>query len=184
MGKRTNRLQKLGVEDQLNLAKCLRMPLTKLGFEKLASRNQREFARGWRQQWLGGRRCSRRSMGEDETLPKPAVAENSLDDIRLSTFDETDDLHCAAAFRTFQWIDFVDSLDQRRPRGNRTRARGTVGVTMSVDSGPIDGYLIRVGSPQPASRPRRVDYEFERCGTACVFIFTEPLAGWRQVRGR
>ena len=29
--------------------------------------------------------------------------------------------------------------------------------------------------------PRRVDYEYERCGTACVFMFTEPLAGWREV---
>ena len=42
-------------------------------------------------------------MGADEALPQPAVAENSLDDIRLSTFDETDDLHCAATFGTFQW---------------------------------------------------------------------------------
>ena len=31
---------------------------------------------------------------------------------------------------------------------------------------------------------RRVDYEYERCGTACVFMFTEPLAGWREVRVR
>ena len=33
-------------------------------------------------------------------LPQPTVAENSLDDIRLSTFDETDDLHRAATFGT------------------------------------------------------------------------------------
>ncbi len=85
-------------------------------------------------------------MGADETLPQAAVAEDSLDDIRLSTFDETDDLHCAATFGTFQWIDFVDSLDQPRPRGNRTRAGGTVRGSTSIDSGPIDGYLFRVGS--------------------------------------
>jgi hypothetical protein len=30
------------------------------------------------------------------------------------------------------------------------------------------------------NRPQRIDYEYERCGTACVFMFTEPLAGWRQ----
>ena len=31
---------------------------------------------------------------------------------------------------------------------------------------------------------RRVDYEYERCGTACLFMFTEPLSGWRDVRVR
>jgi DDE superfamily endonuclease len=33
---------------------------------------------------------------------------------------------------------------------------------------------------------RRVDYEYERAGTASIFMFCEPLAGWRQVsvRGR
>jgi hypothetical protein len=31
---------------------------------------------------------------------------------------------------------------------------------------------------------RRVDYEYERCGTACVFMFTEPHSGWRQATAR
>ncbi len=31
---------------------------------------------------------------------------------------------------------------------------------------------------------RRVDYEYKRAGTACVFMFTEPKAGWREVRVR
>ena len=31
---------------------------------------------------------------------------------------------------------------------------------------------------------RRVDYEYERAGTASVFMFAEPLQGWRQVRVR
>ena len=84
-------------------------------------------------------------MGADETLPQPAVAEDPLDDIRLSTLNETDDLHRAATLGTLQRIDFVDSLDQPRPRGNRTRARGTVGGSMSVDDGPVEGYLFRVG---------------------------------------
>jgi hypothetical protein len=36
-------------------------------------------------------------------------------------------------------------------------------------------------TPIPArhGRPRRVDYEYERCGTADIFIFTEPLGNWR-----
>lgn len=35
-------------------------------------------------------------------------------------------------------------------------------------------------------RPERVDYEYERAGTAVNFIFTEPLGRWRKVnvRGR
>lgn len=32
--------------------------------------------------------------------------------------------------------------------------------------------------------PVRVDYEYERAGTACVFMFVEPLAGWRTVTVR
>ena len=35
-----------------------------------------------------------------------------------------------------------------------------------------------------AAHPRRVDYEYERAGTAAVFLFTEPLAGWRGVTAR
>ena len=31
---------------------------------------------------------------------------------------------------------------------------------------------------------RRVDYEYERAGTASRFMFTEPLSGWRNVRVR
>ena len=34
------------------------------------------------------------------------------------------------------------------------------------------------------SHARRVDNEYERCGTACVFMFTEPLSGWRQATAR
>lgn len=33
--------------------------------------------------------------------------------------------------------------------------------------------------PQPG-RPRRYDHHYERAGTACVFLFTEPLGGWRR----
>jgi hypothetical protein len=38
-------------------------------------------------------------------------------------------------------------------------------------------------APQPVvpGRPGRFDYEYERNGTANVFLFCEPLAGWRQV---
>jgi hypothetical protein len=32
--------------------------------------------------------------------------------------------------------------------------------------------------------PQRVDYEYERAGTASIFMFNEPLAGWRQATAR
>ena len=32
--------------------------------------------------------------------------------------------------------------------------------------------------------PQRVDYEYERAGTASIFMFCEPLAGFRQVTAR
>lgn len=35
-----------------------------------------------------------------------------------------------------------------------------------------------------ANHPKRVDYEYERAGTASIFMFTEPLAGWRQATVR
>ena len=38
--------------------------------------------------------------------------------------------------------------------------------------------------PAKPGRPERVDYEYERNGTATNFLFTEPLAGWRKVNVR
>jgi hypothetical protein len=35
-----------------------------------------------------------------------------------------------------------------------------------------------------AKHAKRVDYEYERAGTATIFMFTEPLAGWREVSVR
>lgn len=42
----------------------------------------------------------------------------------------------------------------------------------------------RTPIPATAEHGRRVDYEYERAGTANVFMFTEPLAGWRDVAVR
>ncbi len=33
-------------------------------------------------------------------------------------------------------------------------------------------------------KPERVDYEYERNGTAANFMFTEPLGSWRKVNVR
>lgn len=42
----------------------------------------------------------------------------------------------------------------------------------------------RIPIPATAKHGRRVDYEYERAGTASIFMFTEPLAGWRDVAVR
>jgi hypothetical protein len=42
----------------------------------------------------------------------------------------------------------------------------------------------RLPIPATAEHAKRVDYEYERAGTATIFMFTEPLAGWREVSVR
>jgi hypothetical protein len=42
----------------------------------------------------------------------------------------------------------------------------------------------RAPIPATAKHAKRVDYEYERAGTATIFMFTEPLAGWREVAVR
>ena len=42
----------------------------------------------------------------------------------------------------------------------------------------------RVPIAATKDHPRRVDYEYERAGTASIFMFCEPLSGWRQVTVR
>lgn len=41
---------------------------------------------------------------------------------------------------------------------------------------------VRVALPMQPGQPRRYDYEYERLGTANLFMFCEPLAGWRHVK--
>lgn len=54
-----------------------------------------------------------------------------------------------------------------------------------MDEQPVQLHKeVRTPIAATATRPRRVDYEYERCGTACIFMFAEPLAGWRQVTVR
>jgi hypothetical protein len=42
----------------------------------------------------------------------------------------------------------------------------------------------RVPLPATSCHPTRFDYEYTRNGTACIFLFTEPLNGWRKVNAR
>jgi hypothetical protein len=39
----------------------------------------------------------------------------------------------------------------------------------------------RAPIPAASGRPRRFDYEYKRNGTANIFMFAEPRAGWREV---
>jgi len=54
-----------------------------------------------------------------------------------------------------------------------------------MDEQPVQ-LIKETRQPIPATkdRPRRVDYEYERNGTASIFMFAEPLAGWRQATAR
>ena len=53
---------------------------------------------------------------------------------------------------------------------------------LCMDEQPVQ-LLKETRTPIPATKdhPRRIDYEYERAGTASVFLFCEPLAGWRSV---
>jgi len=42
----------------------------------------------------------------------------------------------------------------------------------------------RVPIPATQKHPKRVDYEYERKGTASIFMFAEPLSGFRQATAR
>jgi hypothetical protein len=42
----------------------------------------------------------------------------------------------------------------------------------------------RESLPVTSSHPARYDYEYTRNGTTCIFLFTEPLRGWRKVNAR
>lgn len=56
---------------------------------------------------------------------------------------------------------------------------------VGMDEQPVQ-LLKETRTPIPATKEhgKRVDYEYERAGTANIFLFTEPLAGWREVSVR
>ena len=56
---------------------------------------------------------------------------------------------------------------------------------LCMDEQPIQ-LLNETRVPIAATKehPCRVDYEYERAGTASIFMFREPLSGWRQVTVR
>jgi hypothetical protein len=56
---------------------------------------------------------------------------------------------------------------------------------LCMDEQPVQ-LLRETRPPLPATtaHPARVDYEYERAGTASIFMFAEPLSGFRQATAR
>ena len=54
-----------------------------------------------------------------------------------------------------------------------------------MDEQPVQ-LLAETRTPISATKdhPQRIDYEYERAGTASVFVFCEPKSGWRQMTAR
>lgn len=65
------------------------------------------------------------------------------------------------------------------------RAYDPARPVLCMDEQPVQ-LLKETRTPIPATAKhgRRVDYEYERAGTANIFLFAEPLAGWRDVTVR
>ena len=56
---------------------------------------------------------------------------------------------------------------------------------LCMDEKPIQ-LLQDKTAPLPGTQkhPKRIDHEYKRIGTASIFLFTEPLAGWRYAYAR
>jgi hypothetical protein len=56
---------------------------------------------------------------------------------------------------------------------------------LCMDEQPVQ-LVKETRRPIPATKrhAKRIDYEYERAGTASIFMFTEPLAGWREATAR
>ena len=70
----------------------------------------------------------------------------------------------------------LGSVSQTLRSGLSRRVHGRAAGAVGQGNPPADGAT--------KNRPRRVDYEYERAGTASIFLFSEPLAGWRQATAR
>jgi len=56
---------------------------------------------------------------------------------------------------------------------------------VNMDEKPVQ-LIAETRTPIPATpgKPMRYDYEYERKGTGSIFLFTEPLTGWRRVEAQ
>ena len=120
------RLEKLGIEHQLQFAGLVFLVLAPPKLQKLVVGDEFQlarFSRSWRR---NTRWCSCGGQRAEGTFPEAAVAQDPLDDALVPPLDEADDLHLAAAARAFQWIDFVhpprhSRFADRRPATSPTQ---------------------------------------------------------------
>lgn len=79
--------------------------------------------------------------------------------------------------------EFVASMEE--VLDTYARAYDPAHPVLCMDEQPVQ-LLKETRTPIPATarHGKRVDYEYERAGTATIFMFAEPLAGWRDVTVR
>src|SRR5580704_14880845 len=75
---------------------------------------------------------------------------------------------------------------QRRVRrrhggGGRVSPPARSGVSIGLPGRDLQTKETRVPIPARPGRPARTDYEYERNGTANIFMLFAPLEGWRHV---
>jgi hypothetical protein len=75
-----------------------------------------------------------------------------------------------------QWEDVLDRYVAAHPDEEPLLARDEAAVQRLADgAGPL---------PLAPGRPAREDYPYQRHGTTALFLFFDPLRGWRRLRGR
>jgi hypothetical protein len=98
-----------------------------------------------------------------------------------------------------KWDDEPQNRVLGHPAESGRGVRGSPGRSVGTYEKPYDAHVpvvcmdeqpvqllkeTRAPLPATAQHGKRVDYEYERAGTAVLFMFTEPLAGWRDVAVR
>ena len=75
--------------------------------------------------------------------------------------------------------------DSARKRGEWNKCPYARSVRWSAwTSSPGARWSRRLACAATADHPRRVDYEYERAGTASIFMFCEALSSWRRATAR
>jgi DDE superfamily endonuclease len=65
------------------------------------------------------------------------------------------------------------------------KAYDAANPVLCMDEQPVQLFKeTRQSIPATKDHPQRVDYEYERAGTASIFMFAQPLSGFRQATAR
>lgn len=82
-----------------------------------------------------------------------------------------------------QNAEFVAHMEDVPELYRREYDAGIPVICMDGQPRQLIAEIRKVIPPEPG-KPERADYEYERNGTAEIFMFTEPLSGWRHVSVR